>query len=79
MSRDLYGTITKPKSLDSIDQAIFNGAPMPSDMIKYTYRKLFHLSAQEFEHEPVDQFYTNLLIYSKIQEKQRIESKHGPS
>lgn len=29
------------------------------------------------EEEPVNEFFTNLFIYAEIQEKLRIESKHG--
>lgn len=49
---------------------------MPHVMLRYQYRKLFGLTAQELELEPADQFFTNLYIYGQIQEKERIESKH---
>lgn len=78
MLRTLYGAKNRPKSVAAIEEAVFNGKQMPPEMIKYTYRKLFHLNAYEYEQEPVDQLYTNLLIYSKIQEKQKAINKHGP-
>lgn len=41
------------------------------------YRKMFSLSAEQMESEPVDQFYTNLYISAQIDNKQRIEAKNG--
>lgn len=52
---------------------------MPPQMLRYTYRKLFGLTAEEFEKEPADQFFNNLHIYAQIQEKNRITQKHGSS
>jgi hypothetical protein len=46
---------------------------------KYLYRKLFGLSAAELDAEPVDDFFTNLKIYSFINKKQEIMSKHSGS
>ena len=35
------------------------------------------MTEAELEQEPVDTFYTNLYIYAQMNEKQRIEAKHG--
>lgn len=50
---------------------------MPDALVKYHYRKIFGLTAQELEAEPIDQFYTNFYIHAEILEKQRIEANHG--
>lgn len=52
---------------------------MPREMTRYSYRALFGLTAAEMDQEPTDEFFTNLYIYSQIEEKKRIESKHGSS
>jgi hypothetical protein len=50
---------------------------MPLAIQKYLYRKLFGLSAQELADEPVDDFFTNLKIYSSINKKQELMNKHS--
>ncbi len=50
---------------------------MPLSIQKYLYRKLFGLTAAELEAEPVDDFFTNLKIYSTIQKKQEAMAKHN--
>jgi len=44
-------------------------------MQKYLYRKLFGLSAEEMENEPIDDFFTNLKIYAWIEEKKQREQR----
>jgi len=54
------------------DSIFHNGNP-PLELLKFHYRKLFHLSAAQLEQEPIDDFFTNLLIYGYIKEKQKME------
>ena len=70
---------TKPKSLEAIQDIIYNESKIaaPPELAKYIYRKTFHLSAQEMEDEPIDQFFTNLQILGYMKDKERLESKHG--
>lgn len=56
---------------------MFNNRPMPFEVLKYQYRKLFKLSAAEMEAEPIDQFYLNLRIWNLIEKKKELEAKHG--
>lgn len=49
------------------------------DVLKFRYRKLFGLTAKELREETSDEFLTNLYIYAQIQEKGRLEAKHGSS
>ena len=44
-------------------------------LLKYKYRILFKMTAKELEAEPADMFFTNLLIYGYIKEKERLEAK----
>ena len=60
-----------------IDQYIFNGSGYSPEVARFQYRKLFGMTEAELEQEPVDTFYTNLYIYAQMNEKQRIEAKHG--
>jgi len=34
---------------------------------------MFNLTAEEYEQEPADQLFTNMLIYGYIKEKEKIE------
>lgn len=68
---------SKPKSLKSIADSIFNGKNPPLELQQYIYRKHFGLSASDLDAEPVDQFFTNLTIYAYIQEKERLEQKNA--
>lgn len=77
MSGSLHRTETRPKSITAIEQAVFNNAPASMELMRYKYRKLFHLSAEELEKEPIDQFFTNLYIYAQIQKKEELINKHG--
>lgn len=77
MFRIFDGAKTRPKILKAIDEAIYNGAKPPIEILIYKYRKLFNLSHKDMMHEPVDEFYTNLYIYAGIKEKSRLEAKHG--
>lgn len=61
----------------SMSQSTTMGQP-PTELIRYRYRRIFHLDAYQMEGEPLDQLFTNLYIHSQIQEKQRLEAKHGP-
>lgn len=61
----------------AIEQSIFNGIGWPNELKEYQYRKLFHLTAEEYDNEPADRLYTNLFIHAQIQEKKRIEAKNG--
>jgi hypothetical protein len=58
-----------------LENAIFYGAKPPLELLKYKYRLLFKLTAEELEKEPADQFFTNLLIYGYIKEKEKFEIK----
>lgn len=79
MFSDIYGAADRPKRLKAIVEHVFNNAPEPMDVSKYRYRQLFGLTAQELAVEPIDQFFTNLFIWGQIQEKNRINEKHGTS
>lgn len=61
----------------AIDNAIFNNAVPTEELIAFQYRKLFKLTAEEYEAEPVDQLYTNLYIYGQIKKKEELEAKHS--
>jgi hypothetical protein len=50
---------------------------MPLEVVKYQYRKLFKLSAEELANEPIDQLNSNLYIWSLIEKKKELELKHG--
>lgn len=63
--------------MEAIEDAIFNKAAPPWPLVQYSYRKMFNLSAQQLEQEPVDQFAINLFIEKQINEKQELEAKHG--
>ncbi len=76
MLPNLYGA-RLPKSRSAIDDAIYNGAPAPFEVLKYQYRKLFHLSARQLAEEPVDELFTNLYIYAQIKEKERMDIEHA--
>lgn len=43
------------------------------ELIRYRYRKLFHLSAEQMEQEPVDELFTNLIIHSYDRERREAE------
>lgn len=77
MLQEAYGARTRPKSIEAIDNAIFNNGESTDALIAYEYRKLFKLSAAQYEAEPVDQLYTNLYIYGQIKKKEQLEAKHG--
>jgi len=47
------------------------------EILAYKYRKLFSLTAREYEEEPIDQLYTNLYIYGQIKKKEELEAKHN--
>jgi hypothetical protein len=63
--------------MEAVEDAIFNNAPPPWPLVQYSYRKIFHLSAQQLEEEPVDQFAMNMFIEKQIAKKQELEAKHG--
>lgn len=67
---------SKPKIDEAVQDAIYNGANAPIEVLKFQYRKIFGLSAAELEEEPADQFFTNLRIYSYIKDKQRLEQNN---
>lgn len=46
-------------------------------MLRYIYRKEFHLTSEQFEEEPVHELFTNLYILAQIREKERIEAEQG--
>lgn len=71
------GATAWPKSLGAIDEAIYNGASPPLELLIYQYRKLFHLSYTQVLDEPVSELFTSLYIYAQIQKKQELESKHN--
>lgn len=79
MLRVFHRTKNRPKRIEAITQAVYNGAPMPDEMVRFSYRKLFKLTSYEFEAEPVDEFFINLLIYAEMQKKEKVEAKHGSS
>lgn len=49
------------------------------EIAKYQYRKLFHLSAEDMEKEPTDEFFINLQIYAYYEKKKQEIMKHGQS
>lgn len=77
MFSDINRPGARPKSITAIEQSIFNDAPPPIEILRYRYRKMFGLTEQELEQEPIDTFYTNLFIHAQIAEKQRLEAKNG--
>lgn len=52
---------------------------MPPEMLQYKYRRMFHLTAQEFAEEPVDQLFTNLYIWGQIEKQKELINRHGNS
>lgn len=56
---------------------IFHNAMPNLDYLRYLYRKLFGLSARQMNEEPMDEFFTNLLIYGYIQDRKRLEEKRN--
>jgi len=60
-----------------LENAIYNGGPVPEELESFVYRREFGLSAQQLADEPMDQFFTNLLILRMIKDKQRLEDTHG--
>lgn len=74
---EIDGATTRPKSIEDIDNAIFNNGIAPDEVIAFRYRKIFGLTAQEYEDEPIDQLYTNLYIYGQMNKKEELEAKHG--
>ena len=47
------------------------------EVMKYQYKLLFKLNSTELEAEPIDEFFTNLMIWGLIQKKKELEIKHG--
>lgn len=47
------------------------------EILKYKYKEIFHLTAQQVEDEPSDDFFTNLFIHEHINKKQEKINKHG--
>lgn len=45
---------------------------------KFKYRRMFGMTAQQMEDEPIDQFFINLFIYAQIEKKKEAIEKHGP-
>lgn len=43
------------------------------ELIRYRYRKMFHLSAEDMEKEPADELFTNLVIYGYDRERREAE------
>lgn len=74
MLSDIHRSDTRPKSRDSIDNAIANDR-FDLDVARFHYRKMFKLSALEMEQEPMDRFFTNLYISSEIQKKMEREQR----
>jgi hypothetical protein len=68
---------SKPKRLEVLEDAIFNGIGAPEELQRYIYRREFGLSAAEMEAEPVDQFLTNITIYALIKKKEELMSKES--
>ena len=56
--------------------SIQNGQPN-LDVARYQYRKLFRLSAEEMEREPMDEMQMNLFIHQEVVKQQEREMKHG--
>lgn len=50
---------------------------MPVELLKYQYRLLFKLSAEQLEDEPLDQFFTNLNIWGLIEKKKELDLKRA--
>lgn len=67
----------KPKRLEALEDAIFNGAAAPEELQKYIYRREFGLSAEEMESEPIDQLFMNLTIYALIKKKEEIMNREA--
>lgn len=57
--------------------SIFNGAHPPLELLKYEYRKLFHLSSKQLSEEPIDALYLNLEISSMLNKKRNAEMKYA--
>lgn len=66
------GAEDRPKSLEAVKEAIWNGGVQPLELLKLNYRAHFGLSAQQMADEPVDEFFTNLVILAEIQRKQKL-------
>lgn len=60
-------------------QHIQNGQPQSEPVLRYQYRRLFGLTAAQYEAEPIDQRNENLYIYGEIEKQKKRESKHGSS
>lgn len=60
-------------------QHIQNGHPQTEEVLRYQYRRLFGLTAGQYEAEPIDQRNENLFIYSQILKQKDREAKHGSS
>lgn len=77
MFQDYNWRNPRPKSTSAIDEAVFNGANAPIELLEFRYREKFCLSAEQMEAEPTDKFFTNLYIYAQIRRKEELENKHG--
>ena len=60
-------------------QHIQNGQPAPPEMLRYKYRRLFHLSAHQMEQEPIDDLNVMLFINSELKKQEAREIKNGSS
>lgn len=57
--------------------SIFNDAQEPLELLKFQYRKLFHLSTKQLAEEPIDALYEASMIQSMINRKRNAEMKFG--
>lgn len=55
--------------------AIYRKGKAPMELLRYQYKTLFKLSSQQMEEENSADFFTNLLIYGYIQDKQQLDMK----
>lgn len=69
MFRQDHRRATRPKIIRAIELAIFNDDRWPDELVRYTYRKLFNLTSEEMEKEPIDELWLNLKIYGLLEEK----------
>lgn len=58
-------------------QHIQNGQSANEDMLKYRYRKMFGLSAEQYEREPIDEVHIALFINGEVEKQRAREMKHG--
>ena len=72
-----YAREHRPKSLEALEDAIYNDLAAPPELQKYIYRREFGLSAQEMQDEPIEEFFLNMKIYALIKDKERITAEQN--